>query len=139
MVNNEIDGGLSEKSSQIYIRSPRDISEYFCWKSINCVLWINTENDNMEDCFAVRAVRGSSRTLYRVCGVYHNIGLAYNRVEKAKKEYSWVDNETYFLVYNYIRDEFYVRPRYDKLTSEMKKILKGAAFDAIMLGKWDFK
>ena len=139
MVDNRIDGIFIEKSPHIRIRSPRDISEYFLGKSINCVLWINTEDNSTEDCCVVRALWWKSRTLYRVCGVYHNINLDYDRIEEAMKEYSYADNETYFLVYNYIRDEFYVRPRYDKLTSEMKKFLKGAAFDAIMLGKWDFR
>ena len=139
MVDNRINGVFDEKSPHIRICSPRDISEYFWGKSIDCVLWINTENNSTEDCYAVRAIRRDPRTLYRVCGVYHNINIDYNRIEEAMKEYSWADNETYFLVYNYMRDEFYVRPRYDKLTSEMKKFLKGAAFDAIMLGKWDFR
>lgn len=139
MVDGGIDGILEEKPSRVCIHSPRDISEYFWGKSIDCVLWINTEDNSTEDCCAVRALWWKSRTLYRVCGVYHNINLDYDRIVEAMKEYLYADNETYFLVYNYIRDEFYVRPRYDRLTSEMKKFLKGAAFDAIMLGKWDFR
>lgn len=137
MANTRIEGFSDEKLAWVCNNSAKKISEYFYGKSRDCVLWINTTEDRSEECTAVDICLSKKHSLYRICNLYHDIKLPYSRIMEAMKEYSWADNETYFLVYNYMSDEFYVRARYDRSTEDMRKFLQGMAFNAIMLGKWE--